>query len=466
MAASFDLIVIGSGPAGEAAAELAATFGRTVAVVERSAPGGTVTTTGGVPTKTLREAALYLTGFRDRDVYQVSLETPPQVAIERIAKRTEEVCSLLQKVTVRSISDCGVVWIRGSGRLTDDGKVEVDSADGPTLFEAPAVVIATGSGPHHPDGIPFDDPGVCDSDEVLRLHRVPDRLLVVGAGPVGIEFATAFAALGVEVIISDLLERILSAMDDEIVAAMKAELEKMGIGTRLGVRTDRVERVGDHLVATLADGSTIVADVVLFAAGRDPNTTGLGLEVAGVGTDSRGRILVDDRFRTTVPGIYAVGDVLGATVASVAAEQGRVAVAHALGLDFIETVNPLWVSAVYGTPEVAGAGLTEQECRKRGVVYEVGRADLAELPRGAIAGRGGLLKLIVRRWDRRLVGVHCIGDIASEIVAAGSMVLALRGTVEMFTTLTLPTPTYASAFKVAAFDAMRRLMSGHWPGHG
>ncbi len=183
-------------------------------------------------------------------------------------------------------------------------------------------------------------------------------------------------------------------------------------------------------------------------------------------TDPRGRILVDDRFRTSAPGVYAVGDVLGATVASVAAEQGRVAVAHALGLDFIETVSPLWVSAVYGTPEVAGAGLTEEECRRRGVVYEVGRADLAELARGAIAGRGGMLKLIVRRWDRRLVGVHCIGDIASEIVAAGSMVLALRGTVEMFTTLTLPTPTYASAFKVAAFDAMRRLMSGRWPGHG
>jgi NAD(P) transhydrogenase len=465
VADEYDLVVIGSGPAGEAAAELAATFGRTVAVVERSAPGGTVTTTGGAPTKTLREAALYLTGYRDRDVYQVSLETPPQVAIERIARRTEEVCALLQKVTVRSISDCGVEWIRGSGRLINGG-VAVESDDGPRMLEAPAVVIATGSRPHHPAGINFDDPDICDSDEVLRMHRVPDRLLVVGAGPVGIEFATAFAALGVEVTVSDLVDRILTAMDGEIGAAMQSELERMGVGTRLGVGTDRVDRVGDHLIATLADGSTVAADVVLFAAGRDPNTAGLGLEEAGVETDPRGRIVVDDQFRTTVSGVYAVGDVLGATVASVAAEQGRVAAAHALRLDFIETVNPLRVSAVYGTPEVAGAGLTEEECRQRGVVYEVGRADLAELLRGAIAGRGGMLKLIVRRWDRRLVGVHCIGDIASEIVASGAMVLALRGTVELFTTLTLPTPTYASAFKVAAFDAMRRLMSGRWPGPG
>ena len=207
--------------------------------------------------------------------------------MERIAKRTEEVCSLLQKVTARLINECGVEWIQGSARLTGDGFVEVEAEGGAKRLEAAAVVIATGSRPHHPAGIRFDDPGICDSDEVLRMHRVPDRLLVVGAGPVGIEFATAFAALGVEVTVSDLVDRILTSMDGEIGAAMQSELERMGIATRLGIGTDRVDRMDDHLVATLADGSTVAADVVLFAAGRDPNTGGLGLDEAGVDTDAR-----------------------------------------------------------------------------------------------------------------------------------------------------------------------------------
>jgi NAD(P) transhydrogenase len=249
----------------------------------------------------------------------------------------------------------------------------------------------------------------------------------------------------------------MAMMDDEIAALMEALFKEWGVTVLFGSTVDRVVATNDCVEVTLSTGDTLRPDTVLFAAGRVPNTDGLGLDAAGVAADARGRIVVDDEFRTSAKGVYAAGDVLGATLASIAMEQGRAAVCHALGIPFEGTVDPSPVSAVYGMPEVSGAGLTEKQCRERGLDYEVGRARLDHTPRGAIAGRGGLLKLIFLRNDRKLVGVHCIGDIASEIVGIGQMVIRCGGTMNTIANMSMNTPTYSYAYKYAAFDGLRRL---------
>ena len=251
----------------------------------------------------------------------------------------------------------------------------------------------------------------------------------------------------------------MAMMDDEVAACMEELFRKWGITVIFGSTAEAVAPKGDGLEVTLSTGEKLFPDTLLFAAGRLANTERLGLEKAGVGLDSRGRIVVDSNFRTSVEGIYAAGDVLGPTLASIAMEQGRVAICHAFGIPFEGTVDPSPVSAIYGMPEISGAGLTEEQCREKGLSYEVGRADLALTPRGAIAGRGGLLKLIFLRADRKLIGVHCIGDIASEIIGIGQMVIRCGGTLNTIANMSFNTPTYSYAYKYAAFDGLRRLVS-------
>jgi NAD(P) transhydrogenase len=458
MTESYDLIAIGAGPAGESAAELATAFGHRALVIEKNKPGGAVTTTGGAPTKTLREAALYLTGFRDRDVYGVSVAAPPEVVLQKVGERTRHVCSLLQEVVADDIARHNVAYRQGTATLGPDRTVIVTTPDGTEeTLSAKVILIATGSSPLRPQHIPFDDPDVCDSDEVFRLGRVPKDIFIVGGGPIGVEFATIFHALGVPVTLSDMAERLMPMMDAEMSRLMAETFEKAGVKVILGAGTNAVERVDGKLHVTLSNGMTLHPDALLFAAGRSVNTTGLGLEVAGVQLDARGRIVVDRHFQTTAEGIYAAGDVIGPTLASVAMEQGREAACAAFHLPFKDTVDTLSVSAVYGVPEVAGAGLTEEQCQAQGIDYEVGKADLALTPRGAIAGHGGLLKLIFRTDTRQLLGVHCIGDIASELVGIGQMIVHFGGRLDDLNAVTLNTPTYSYAYKYAAFDGLRRL---------
>ena len=326
-------------------------------------------------------------------------------------------------------------------------------------LRAKAVLIATGSRPFRPTNIPFDIPGVCDTDTILNRGRVPKHILIVGGGPVGVEFATICHVLGAEVTLLERGKRLMTMMDAEVSACMEDLFRKWGVTVLFGSTVETVAPNGDGLEVTLSTGERLFPDTLLFAAGRVANTQGLGLEAAGVDLDSRGRIVVDKNFRTSVEGIYAAGDVLGPTLASIAMEQGRVAICHAFGIPFEGTVDPSPVSAVYGMPEVSGAGLTEEQCREKGLDYEVGRADLSLTPRGAIAGRGGLLKLIFLKADRKLVGVHCIGDIASEIVGIGQMVIRCGGTINTIANMSINTPTYSYAYKYAAFDGLRRLVS-------
>ena len=253
----------------------------------------------------------------------------------------------------------------------------------------------------------------------------------------------------------------MATMDGEASTYMAELFEKWRIKVRFGASVERVAKKGAGLEVQLSTGQTLFPDTLLFAAGRVANSQGLGLESLGVQCDSRGRIVVDPNFRTAAPGIYAAGDVVRPTLASIAMEQGRVAICHAFGIPFEGTVDPCPVSAIYGMPEVSGAGLTEEQCREQGIDYEVGRADLGLTPRGAIAGRGGLLKLIFLKADRKLIGVHCVGDIASEIVGIGQMVIRCGGTLNTIANMSLNTPTYSYAYKYAAFDGLRRLATPH-----
>jgi NAD(P) transhydrogenase len=461
----YDLIAIGAGPAGESATELASFFGHRSAVIEKARPGGTVTTTGGAPTKTLREAALYFSGFCEGDVYGLRMSAPPEIATDIIRKRTWSVCELLQKVTAENIAKNSVDYIEGTARVDHDGYVTVTAGDGQERrLHARVVLVATGSRPFRPSNISFDIPGVCDTDTILHRGRVPKDIVIVGGGPVGVEFATICHALGAKVTLLDRGTRLMSMMDGETASRMEGLFKDWGITVLFASMVDRVAQEGDGLEVYLSTGETLLPDTVLFAAGRVPNTQELGLHSVGVALDSRRRIIVDEHFRTSVDGIYAAGDVLGPTLASIAMEQGRVAVCHAFGIPFEGVVDPSPVSAVYGMPEISGAGFTEEQCRERGLDYEVGRADLALTPRGAIAGRGGLLKLVFLKADRKLVGVHCIGDIASEIVGIGQMVIRCGGTVNTIANMSMNTPTYSYAYKYAAFDGLRRAASKKQPG--
>lgn len=462
MARHYELVVIGAGPAGESAAVMAAIFGHRAVVVERDKPGGTVTTTGGAPTKTLREAALYLTGFRQRELYGVTVAAPPEVVLPEIAERTRTVCTLLQHVVAQNLARNHVDYLQGTARLGPHRTVLVATPQGGVeTLSADVILIATGSRPLHPAGIPFDDPDVCDSEQIFKLNRVPRHLFIVGAGAIGVEFASIFAALGAHVTLSDMSDRLLAAMDGEIARLMAEHFTRIGVNVVLGVGTQAIERVDGMLHVTLTDGAVYDPDAVLFAAGRSANTEGLGLKSAGVQVDQRGRILVDAEYRTTAEGIYAAGDVVSPSLASIAMEQGRLAVFRAFALPFRQDLHPLEVSAVYGVPEVAGVGLTEEQCQDQHLDYEVGKCDLATTPRGAIAGHGGLLKLIFRRDDRLLLGVHVIGDTASELVGMGQAVINSNQAIDEFAAMTLNTPTYTYAYKYATFDGLLRLAATH-----
>jgi NAD(P) transhydrogenase len=458
MTDTYSLIAIGSGPAGESATELASFFGHRCAVIEKARPGGTVTTTGGAPTKTLREAALYFSGLVAGDIYGIKISAPPEVATDTIRKRTREVCDLLQTVTAENIAKDNVDYIQGTARLDGDGTVIVTGDDGRRRrLRAKVVLIATGSRPWRPSNMPVDLTGVCDTDTILQRGRVPKDILIVGGGPVGVEFVTIAHALGAKVTLADYGNRLMAMMDEEITACMEELFRAWGIRVMFGSTCNSIVAKNGALEITMSTGETLSQDTVLFAAGRVANTEDLGLDTVGVAVDARGRIAVDQHFRTSVEGVYAAGDVLGPTLASIAMEHGRAAICHAFGIPFEGIVDPAPVSAVYGMPEVSGAGLTEEQCRDEGLDYEVGRADLARTPRGAIAGRGGRLKLIFLKKDRKLVGVHCIGDIASEIVGIGQMAIRCGATMNTIANMSLNTPTYSYAYKYATFDGLRRL---------
>jgi NAD(P) transhydrogenase len=458
----FDLVVIGGGPAGERGAAQAAYFGKRVAVVEREPePGGAAVHTGTLPSKTLREAGLFLSGYRQRDMYGVNVHVDPGLTVARLLGRKNTVEALETQRIHANLERHKVELIGGLGRLTGPTTVAVTQPNGERLLDAEYVLIVTGSAPHRPAGIPYDDADVHDADGILRIDHLPKALLVIGGGVIGCEYACMFAALGVEVHLIDPRAALLPFLDAEMGERLAEAMTALGVRLHLERKLDHVARNDGALVTKLTSGEEIATDTVLVASGRSGNTAGLGLEDVGVEVDRRGYVVVDDDFRTAVPSIYAAGDVVGfPALASVSMEQARVAVCHAFGFTYKRQVAELYPYGVYTIPEVSCVGLSEDEAIRRGIDTVVGRARFADNVRGQIVGdRDGMVKLVFDRSTRALVGCHVIGERASELVHIGQAVITLEGTVDTFIQMVFNHPTLGETFKYAAYDALGQLGS-------
>ncbi len=462
MAYDFDLVVIGGGPAGEKGAAQAAYFGKRVALVESAPePGGACVHTGTLPSKTLREAALVLSGYRNRHLYGIRLEVDREQATPRLLSRKDAVRRLEVERIRWNLDRHGVTSFRGHARFVDAHTIQVDAPGAPsTRISSEFVLVATGSEPFRPGDIPFDDPDVDDSDTILQLDRLPNRIAVVGAGVIGCEYACMFAALGVEVILFDGRAEILPFLDREISERLRQGMVHLGVDVRLGAKYTKVHRIADTAIrCELEGGDHVDAEKVLFCAGRNGRTRELGLETIGIVPDKRGAIAVDATYRTQVPNVYAVGDVIGfPALASTSMEQARVAVVHAFDLGYKKAVGQLLPYGIYTVPEVSFVGLTEQEAQKRGVDHVVGRAFYRDNARGKIVGdRDGVIKLIVERESRKLLGVHCIGERAAELVHVGQAIMTLGGGLDTLIEMVFNYPTLAECYKYAAYDALGRL---------
>ncbi|HXY81165.1 MAG TPA: Si-specific NAD(P)(+) transhydrogenase [Gaiellaceae bacterium] len=459
-ASDFDLVSIGSGPAGVRAAIQAAKLHRRAAVVEQGRNvGGVCVNTGTIPSKTMREAILHLTGMRQRGFYGQGYRVKSEVTFEDIHRRTQTVIEREQQVLGDQLARNHVAVVEGRGSLVDPHTVRVSSAAGDERqLTAQSIVIATGSTPAHPPGVEFDGTTILDSDQILELGFIPNELVVVGAGVIGIEYTSMFAALGSRVTIVDSNPTMLDFCDEEIVEALRYHLRDLGVTFRFGETVEAVEHRDDRTLTRLASGKQILADAVFYSAGRQGASAGLGLEELGIAVDRRGRIAVGTDYRTSVESVLAVGDVIGfPSLASVSAEQGRVAACAALEIDS-RGVAELLPFGIYAIPEISYVGRTEAELTDAGVPYEVGVARYRELARGVILGEQyGLLKLLVSTDDGRLLGVHAFGTGATELVHIGQTAMGLGGTVDFFVDSVFNYPTLAEAYKIAALNAMNKL---------
>jgi NAD(P) transhydrogenase len=455
-------VVIGSGPAGEKGANQAAYFGYSVAVVERrSQVGGAAIAVSGVPVKALRDTAVYLTGWSRRDVYGVGISLAPDLVMNRLRARTTDVVTTMTAAVRKNLKRHGVELVHGEAGLGPDRTVIVRDDEGrERILQAGVALLATGSRPFHPPDVPFADPDVHDSETVLSIERLPERLMVVGGGPVGSEYASIFAALGVEVTLVDRGTRLLPLLDGELSETLAESLKRSGARLMLGAQVESVERDADGLIVRVS-GETIRPQVVLHAVGRTGNVEGLGLAEAGVESDDRGRVRVDENFQTTAPGIYAAGDITGPPgLASVAMEQARVAMCRAFDIPFKETLEAAVPTGIYTLPEASMVGLTEEAARTAGEDVETGRSFFEANARALIAGTTeGLVKLVFRASDRQLLGAHILGEEATELIHIAQAVLHAGGTIDEFIDTTFNFPTRADAYKYAAYDGLQRLQA-------
>lgn len=456
--AAYDLVVIGSGPAGEKGAAQAAYFGKRVVLVEREPRlGGAGINTGTIPSKALRETALYFSGLRQRGLYGIDYSLREGLTVQDFMFRKRQVLENEWRIVTRNMERHQVEVVHGEASLKDPHTVLVRLPDGSAReLTGTFVLIATGSSPFHPEGIPFDGDRVHDSDSILLMRRLPQRLVVVGGGVIGCEYAALFTALGAEVIHVASGNRLLGFVDGEIAERLRAYLENLGLRFVFNDRMASIAVAGETVRLTLNSGEQLEADTALFAAGRTSNVEGLNLEAVGVQLGARGLILVNDHYQTSVPNIYAAGDVIGfPALASTSMEQARVAMAHAFDLRYKERVSPVLPLAVYTIPEIAQVGLTEEECRVQNIPYLVGRSYYDKSPRGQIIGdMAGMLKLIFAPDDKRLLGAHHIGELASELVHIGAHVLAEQGTIDVFIRDVYTYPSLSDSYKYAAYDGL------------
>jgi NAD(P) transhydrogenase len=457
----FDLAVVGSGPAGQKAAIQAAKLRRRVALIERRRVlGGSSVNVGTIPSKTIREAVVYLTGLHQRGVYGQDYRLKDEISIEDLSARTRHVVERERAVVRDQLRRNHVTLVEGTARFADPHTLAVANGGGvERRVAAEKIVLAPGSAPARPPEIAFNGRTILDSDDiVLRLDRIPQTLIVVGAGVIGVEFASMFAALGSRVTLVDGRPQMLDFVDAEIVEALRYHLRDLNVTFRFGETVTAVADLDDETMTTLSSGKQILAEAVFYSAGRQGAVDELELDKAGLEADSRGRIAVGDYYRTAVEHIYAAGDVIGfPSLASSSAEQGRIASAHACGLE-VHTEHQLLPIGIYSIPEISYVGQTEAELTEAAIPYEAGLAHYRELARGQIIGdTHGIVKLLVSQKDGTLLGVHAFGAGATELVHIGQAVIGLGGTVDYLVDTVFNYPTLAEAYKVAALDAANKL---------
>ena len=457
----FDLAVIGSGPGGQKAAIMAAKLGHQVCVVDAKAMvGGVCVNTGTIPSKTLREAVLYLTGMQLRELYGASYRVKDEITISDLLARLQHVIGRETEVIRSQLLRNHIELIPGAAAFLDPHtlSIDVEGSVAHRTLTADKIVVATGTTPARPAHVNFDGVRVLDSDQILTLEKVPDSLVVVGAGVIGVEYASIFAALGTRVTLVEKRDQMLDFCDPEIVESLKFHLRDHTMSFRFGEEVESVESFGRGTITTLASGKRIAAEVVMHSAGRQGNTDGLNLAQAGLEADKRGRLVVNDHYQTEVPHIYAVGDVIGfPALAATSMDQGRLAAAHA----FDEPANELrglQPIGIYTIPEISYCGKTEGELTRESVPFEVGISRYRELARGQIIGDSyGMLKLIVHAENRSILGVHVFGTNATELVHIGQAVMGCGGTVDYLVDTVFNYPTLSEAYKVAALDATNKL---------
>jgi NAD(P) transhydrogenase len=464
----FDLVIIGSGPAGQKAALTAALEGARVALVEKDPlAGGVCLNTGTIPSKSLREAVLYLTGYRQRGYYGEDYHLKEQVCTGDLIARTNHVIKLERQEINDQLEQLGVVRLVGRARLVGPHEVLIDGGGVESRITSESILLAVGTRPRRPPDVPFDDLNVFDSDDVFgrenELRPLPDSIIVMGAGVIGIEYASMFAALKIPTILVDPREAPLSFVDECVASLLYRHLRKSGVQLLFGDLYDQIDvrGAGTHerrVSVKMRSGQTVEADSLLFALGRNPATDGLGLEEIGVELDKRGYVKVDDGYRSSIPSILAAGDVVGfPSLASTSAEQGRIAAHTALKRPV--TWHPDSIPyGIYTIPEISMVGRTEQQCLEEGTKFFLGTALWRDTARGKIIGDlSGALKLIFRREDKRLIGVHIIGEGATELLHIGQAVMHFGGGPEYFLNNVFNYPTLAEAYKLAAHNAIQRL---------
>lgn len=462
----YDLVVIGSGPAGEKGAAQAAYFGKRVALIERESNlGGACVNTGTVPSKTLRESALHLSGFRKREMTQVDLSVGEHITVADFMYRKRVVIEKQWRMIEGNLMRHKVDLLRGNATFVDSHRIHIGAPEDREI-EGDIILIATGSSPHRPPFVPFDDHVICDSDSILHLDHIPKSVIVIGAGVIGCEYASIFAALGVEVHLVDGRTSLLGHVDREIVdVLLRTFATRLDIHLHLGAEVTDIDRGERSATVTLAGGQSLTTDTLLYAAGRSSNTLTLELEKAGVKTGQRGVIQVDGQYRTSVQNIFAAGDVIGfPALASTSMEQARVAMVHAFDLKYKTSIAPLLPYGIYTIPELSMVGKTEEECRKEGIEFEVGRAFFKNNARGLIVGDlDGMIKIVFRPDSRELLGVHIVGENASELLHVGLMVMHLGGTIDSFIECVFNYPTLGEAYKYAAYDGLGNLARRNAP---
>jgi NAD(P) transhydrogenase len=460
-AVKYDLIVVGSGPSGQRAAVAASKMKKRVAVVEaRAVVGGVCINTGTIPSKTMREAVLHLSGYNYRSVYGMNYRVKEKITMADLAFRVQAVIKTEVDVTEAQLSRNGIDVIQGIAHFVDPHVLRIEGPQGETTLEAARIILAVGTKPASSPKVPVNGRTIINSDQVLDLPSLPRTLIVVGGGVIGVEYVCMFAILGVRVTLIEKRNKLLEFADQEIVESLSYHLRDSRVTMRLGEEVESVEELADGgVVANLESKKKVSGDALLFAVGRQGNVDELNLAAAGLEADNRGRIPVDENFKTKVEHIFAVGDVVGfPALASVSMEQGRIAAARAFN-DHATASNPgFYPYGIYTIPEISFIGKTEEQLTDEDVPYEVGMAYYREVARGQIRGdTTGRLKLIFHRDTRKVLGVHIIGEDASELVHIGQAVMTLGGTVDYFVETVFNYPTLAECYKTAAFNGLGRL---------